>query len=126
VVHVTCHPSHVTSFDVPSKQDNRNANEEKENWLLSWHISIFEPGFCSEGTIENSPAFSMPGPVGKTPSPAGTAETNPSPPRLRRGKRHFQSSLRDSVAIPSDPGVQTPGYFQNVPAGHGVFRLHKN
>jgi len=50
----------------------------------------------------------MPGPVEKTSSPAGTVET----------KRHFQPSLRDSFAMPSDPGVQTPGYFQNVPAGH--------
>jgi hypothetical protein len=30
------------------------------------------------------------------------------------------------VAITSDPGVQTPGYFQNVPVGRGVFRLQKN
>jgi hypothetical protein len=27
--------------------------------------------------------------------------------------------------MPSNPGVQTPGYFQNVPAGHRVFKLHK-
>jgi hypothetical protein len=44
-------------------------------------------------------------------SPAGTVEK----------KHRFRSSLRDSMAIPSDPGVQTPGYFQNVPAGHGAF-----
>jgi hypothetical protein len=36
-------------------------------------ISIFKQAFGSEGTIENSPAFQW-GQVGKTPSPAGTAE----------------------------------------------------
>jgi hypothetical protein len=47
-------------------------------------------------------------------SPAGTAGK----------KRRFQPSLRDWMAILSDPGVETPGYFQNVPAGHS-FRLSK-
>jgi hypothetical protein len=48
-------------------------------------------------------------------SPAGTVEK----------KHRFRSSLRDSMAIPSDPGVQTPGYFQNVPVGHSFFGCPK-
>ena len=48
-------------------------------------------------------------------SPAGTVEK----------KRRFRSSLRDWMAIPSDPGVQTPGYFQNVPAGRSFSVVQK-
>ena len=51
----------------------------------------------------------MPGQVGKIPSPAGTAE-----------KKRFSGVPAGLVVIPSNPGVQTPGYFQNVPLGHSV------
>jgi hypothetical protein len=52
--------------------------------------------------------------LGKS-SPAGTAGE----------KRRFQPSLRHWMAIPSDPGVQTPGYVQNVPAGRSFFGCPK-
>ena len=57
--------------------------------------------FCSEGTIENSPAFQCRVSVEMVSSPAGTGETP------------FQSSLRDSYAVALNPGVETPGYFQS-------------
>ena len=43
-------------------------------------------------------------------------------------KRRFQPSLRDLMAIPSDPGVQTPGYFSRrggIPAGRSFFGCPK-
>jgi hypothetical protein len=33
----------------------------------------------------------------------------------------IQPSLRDFSATSSNPGVETPGYFQNVPLGHDDF-----
>ena len=86
----------------------------------------FEPVFCSEGTIENSAALKCRDRLEKRRVPLGRLKQNPSLPRLRCGSRHPQSSLRDLFAMPPDPGVQTPGYFQNVPAGHRVFLLRKN
>ena len=90
-------------------------------------ISIFKQPFGSEGTIENSPAFSMPGQVGKIPSPAGTAERT----RLRQGcdaANVFSGVPAGLVVIPSNPGVQTPGYFSRrggIPLGHSVSVVQK-
>jgi hypothetical protein len=55
----------------------------------------------------------------ENPSPAGTAEKN----RLRQGcdaVNVFSGVPAGLVVIPSYPGVQTPGYFQNVPLGQSV------
>jgi hypothetical protein len=67
----------------------------------------------------------MPGPIGKTASPTGTAEKNSSSPMLRRGKRLFQPSLRDYLRYRQTPAFETPGYFQNVPFGTQRFSLSK-
>src|ERR1035437_3870571 len=56
----------------------------------------------------------MPGPVGKMPSPAGTAENGFS----------FQPSLRDSFALPPNPGVKTPGYFRSVAPRQEISPAH--
>src|SRR5208282_394882 len=74
-------------------------------------ITIFKLAFCSEGTIENNPAFQCRDRLERMSRPAGTTEN----------KRLCQPSLRDSFAITRFPGVQTPGYFQNVPSGRSVF-----
>jgi hypothetical protein len=49
----------------------------------------------------------MPGRLKKTSSPAGTVETS----------RHFQPSLRDSFAIPSDTRRSNAGLFSKCPGG---------
>jgi hypothetical protein len=60
----------------------------------------------------------MPGKVEKTPSPAGTAEK----------KGLFSGVPAGLVVTPSNPGVQTPGYFSRrggIPPGHSVFGCPK-
>src|SRR5439155_25912563 len=37
--------------------------------------------------------------------------------RLKKGGGGVQSSLRDSNWIDSTPGVETPGYYRDVPSG---------
>jgi hypothetical protein len=56
---------------------------------------------------------------------AGKGLEKSSPARTAEKKRRFQPSLWDWMAITSDPGVQTPGYFQNVPAGRSFFGCPK-
>jgi hypothetical protein len=77
-------------------------------------ISIFKQPFGSEGTIENSPAFQCRDRLGKSRVPQG---------RLKRSV--FSGVPAGLVVIPSNPGVQTPGYFQNVPLGHSVSVVQK-
>jgi len=37
-------------------------------------------------------------------------------------KWYFGSAVPAGLfATPPEPGVKTPGYFQDVPAGHGIF-----
>jgi hypothetical protein len=60
----------------------------------------------------------MPGQVGKTSSPAGTAEK----------KRLFQASLRDWLRYRQTPAFKTPGCFSRrggIPSGHSVFGCPK-
>jgi hypothetical protein len=52
---------------------------------------------------------------------AGKGLENSSPAGTVEKKHRFQPSLRDWTVITSDPGVQTPGYFQNVSAGRSFF-----
>ena len=40
---------------------------------------------------------------------------------LRLSGNDFLPSLRDLTFIPTSPGIEMPGYFQNVPAGRGIF-----
>jgi hypothetical protein len=56
---------------------------------------------------------------------AGNGLENSSPAGTVENKHRFQPSLWDWRAIPSDPGVQTPGYSQNVPAGRSFFGCPK-
>src|SRR5438445_2516124 len=57
---------------------------------------------CPGGTHENSPAFQRWDACHANTSPEGTAE--------RRCRRVLvQPSLRDSISIDHDPGVETPG-----------------
>jgi hypothetical protein len=78
---------------------------------MIWRNSIFgrEFGSGSEGTIENSQAFQCRDRLELTSSPGGTAEN------LCRttGMSAVPAGLiRASGLI---PGIEMPGYFQNVP-----------
>jgi hypothetical protein len=80
-------------------------------------ISIFEQAFGSGGTIENSPAFQCRDRLEKRRVPQG---------RLK--KNAFSGVLAGLVTLPSNPGVQTPGYFSRrggIPSGHSVFGCPK-
>ena len=80
-------------------------------------ISIFKQPFGSEGTIENSPAFQCRDRLGKSRVPQG---------RLKRNV--FSGVPAGLVTIPSNPGVQTPGYFSRrggIPLGHSVSVVQK-
>src|SRR5260370_38303071 len=63
-----------------------------------------------EGQNENSPAFQRRDMAYCRTRPAGTAE-------IMRSMSRIQPSLRDSAPSASLPGVETPGYFREVPPG---------
>jgi hypothetical protein len=71
--------------------------------------------FGSTGTIENSPAFQCRDRFGKCQVPQG---------RLKRNAV-FSRPYRTDLRYRQTPALKTPGYFQNVPAGHDVFRRPK-
>src|SRR5712664_3952854 len=63
-----------------------------------------------EGQNENSPAFQRRDEANRRTSPEGTAE-------MIRPMSGIQPSLRDSEPFAPLPGVETPGYFREVPPG---------
>src|SRR5437660_12025729 len=63
-----------------------------------------------EGQNENSPAFQRRGAGNRERVPKGTAE-------ITRPMNRIQPSLRDSKPPAHLPGVETPGYFREVPPG---------
>ena len=65
---------------------------------------------CPNGTIESSPAFQRWEAYSMETSPEGTAERAP-------GGTLSQPSLRDSNPTGFIPGVETPGYYRDVPPG---------
>ena len=69
------------------------------------------PSVCPEGTGENSPAFERWVRWPNAARPGGTVENRAS------NRPSFQPSLRDSNRADLDPGVETPGYFHDVPSG---------
>jgi hypothetical protein len=61
-------------------------------------------------------------------SPAGTAEKKPVFAKAATRQAPFSGVPAGLVAIPSNPGVQTPGYFSRrdgIPSGHTVFGCPK-
>jgi len=76
---------------------------QKEGWRNSGKV-------FPEGQNENSPAFQRRDTGNHRTSPAGTAE-------IKRPISRIQSSLWDLLQFKSDPGVETPGYFREVPPG---------
>jgi len=91
------------------------------------NVSVFSPAFCSEGTIENSPAFQCRDGFSKISSPAGTAEASvvlsglnfnvTTTPALKR-RAIFKMSLRDTAFLV----VQNWKYVPEHPARGNFLR----
>ncbi len=67
-----------------------------------WGVSSLEPIFCSEETIENSPAFQCRSRLKKTSSPAGTAET----------KQHFSRPCGTRLQYRQVPAFKRRAIFK--------------
>src|SRR5437016_5638623 len=73
-----------------------------------------------EGQMKISPAFQRWDACDIRKSPERTAER-----RQRYQPVHVQPSLRDSNSVNHNPGVETPGYYRDVPPGQMFIEFPK-
>jgi len=84
----------------------KTGNSFSQEWFLDFlALANTQPG--SEGTSENSPAFQR----------RVEYETNQVPQGRLTVSLPIQLSLRDLAVGWPIPGVETPGYFRQVPSG---------